>query len=116
VPEQYIDESAFRIARTVLKFETAPDPVSEYPRSLIGCNEHISLAMEAAEKSMVLMQNNGSVLPLDKTKIKTVLEVGVLGDKTRAAFYAGYGLNLTQNYNVPGEIINELKVPSNQGN
>ena len=59
VPEKYVDESAFRVARTVLKFETAPDPVSEYPKSLIGCKEHISLALEAAEKSMVLMQNNG---------------------------------------------------------
>ena len=80
VPEQYIDESAFCIARTVLKFETASDPVSEYPKSMIGCKEHISLALEAAEKSMVLMQNNRSVLPLDKTKIKKVLVAGKLAN------------------------------------
>jgi beta-glucosidase len=80
VPEEYIDESACRIARTVLKFETAPDPVSGYPQSLIGCKEHISLALEAAEKSMVLLQNNESVLPLDKTKIITVLVVGELAN------------------------------------
>ena len=80
VQEKYIDESAFRIARTVLKFETTPDPVSEYPKSIIGGREHISLALEAAEKSMVLMQNNQSVLPFDKTKIKKVLVVGKLAN------------------------------------
>jgi beta-glucosidase len=78
VPEKYIDESAFRITRTVLKFETAPDPVSEYPKSIIGCKEHVDLALEAAEKSIVLMQNNHSVLPFDKTKIKKILVVGKL--------------------------------------
>jgi beta-glucosidase len=78
VPEQNIDESAFRVARTVLKYETAPDPVAEYPKSMIGCKEHISLALEAAEKSIVLMQNNQSVLPFDKNIIKKVLVVGKL--------------------------------------
>jgi beta-glucosidase len=64
----------------VLKFETTPDPISEYPKSMIGSKEHISLALEAAEKSIVLMQNNGSVLPFDKTKIKKVLVVGKLAN------------------------------------
>jgi beta-glucosidase len=80
VPEKYIDESAFRIARTVLKFETAPDPLPEYPQSLIGSKGHITLAMEAAEKSIVLLKNDGSVLPLDKNKTKTVLVLGALAD------------------------------------
>ncbi len=80
VSEKYLDESAFRIARTVLKFETAPDPVSEYPKSLIGSQKHIDLALEAAEKAIVLMQNNNAVLPFDKTKIKKVLVVGKLAD------------------------------------
>lgn len=80
VPMENINESAFRIARTVLKFETAPDPLPEYPSSLIGNSDHISLAREAAEKSIVLMQNKGSVLPFDKEKIKTVVVAGKLGN------------------------------------
>jgi len=78
VAEHFINESAFQIAKTVLKFETAPDPLTEYPKSLIGNNEHISLALETAEKSIVLMQNNHSVLPFDKTKIRKILVVGRL--------------------------------------
>lgn len=80
VPMENINESAFRIARTVLKFETAPDPLPEYPSSLIGNNDHISLAREAAEKSIVLMQNKGSVLPFNKEKVKTVVVAGMLGN------------------------------------
>ncbi len=80
VPLENINESAFRIVRTVLKFETAPDPLPEYPSSLVGSREHISLALEAAEESIVLMQNNGSVLPFDKTKTKTVVVAGRLGN------------------------------------
>jgi len=81
VPEEVIDESAFRVARTVLKFESTPDPQPEYPESLIGCQEHIDLALEAAEKSMVLMQNKGKVLPFEASKIKKVLVLGELAIK-----------------------------------
>ncbi len=78
VTESVIDESAFRVVRTILKFESAPDPMNEYPEELIGSSDHIALAQEAAEKSMVLMQNNGGVLPLDPAKMKDVLVVGRL--------------------------------------
>jgi beta-glucosidase len=78
VSEDVIDESAFRVARTVLKFETAPDPLSSYPADLVGNNEHIALALEAAEKSMVLMQNKKSILPLNSAETKNVLVLGKL--------------------------------------
>lgn len=81
VSEEVVDESAFRVARTILKFETAPDPLPEYPGYFIGNSEHINLALEAAEKSMVLMQNNQSVLPFDKSAMKKVLVVGELAMK-----------------------------------
>jgi beta-glucosidase len=78
VPEEVVDESAFRVARTVLKFESTPDPQPEYPESLIGCQEHIDLALEAAERSMVLMQNKQQVLPFDRSEISKVLVLGEL--------------------------------------
>ena len=56
------------------------DPRPDYPEDLIGSEEHIALALEAAEKSMVLMQNNNQVLPLDKASLKNVLVVGKLAD------------------------------------
>jgi beta-glucosidase len=80
VSEDVIDESAFRVARTVLAFESRPDPRPAYPKELIGNPEHIALAREAAEKSMVLMQNRKQVLPLDPGRVKNVLLVGKLAD------------------------------------
>jgi len=78
VSEEIIDESAFRVARTVLKFESTPDPLTGYPENLIGCQDHIDLALTAAEKSMVLMQNEQDVLPFNKSQIKKVLVLGEL--------------------------------------
>jgi len=80
VSEEVINESAFRMARTVLKFESTPDPLKEYPESLIGCQDHIDLALKAAEKSMVLMQNKQEVLPFDRSETKKVLVLGKLAN------------------------------------
>jgi beta-glucosidase len=82
--------------------------------------------LEAAEKSMVLMQNKNDVLPLDKNKMKNILVVGTLanaeniGDhgssRVRPAFVATpmqgfenlYGENLAFTY-VTGEDVEEAK-------
>jgi beta-glucosidase len=78
VAESTVDESAFRITRTILKFELAPDPVAEYSAALIGSEDHIALALEAAERSMVLMQNTDGVLPFAADELQEVLVVGRL--------------------------------------
>ena len=46
-------------------------------------DEHDALALQAAEKSMVLLKNDG-VLPLDETKIKTVAVIGPNADSKPA--------------------------------
>ncbi len=45
---------------------------------MIGNQNHIDLALEVAEKSMVLMQNKQGVLPLDRSVVKRVLVLGEL--------------------------------------
>jgi beta-glucosidase len=76
-PEAQIDEAAERIVRTLLRFTQAPDPRA-YPRTLVACPEHRALAREAAEKSMVLLKNDGHVLPFDPTAVRTVAVIGEL--------------------------------------
>lgn len=78
VAEEVVNASAQLVARTVLRFETAPDPRDGYPERLVGNDQHISLALKIAEKSMVLLQNKNNVLPLDDSKTKNVLVVGKL--------------------------------------
>ena len=46
-------------------------------------DEHAALALEAAEKSMVLLENDGS-LPLDPSKIRTVAVIGPNADSIPA--------------------------------
>jgi beta-glucosidase len=79
VPEAVIDDAAQRIVRTLLRFTQAADPQSHYPKTLVACEEHIALAREVAEKSIVLLKNEASTLPFDRHAVKTVALIGSLG-------------------------------------
>ena len=45
------------------------------PYSAVECREHVSAAIEAAEKGIVLLKNDG-ILPLNKEKLKSIAVVG----------------------------------------
>ena len=67
VAESVIDQAVLRVLRTLLVFENTPDPVT-YPKELVGNPEHIALAREAAEKSMVLIKNEGPGTPVHQER------------------------------------------------
>ena len=81
VEERIIDEAVCHIAGTVLLFTEAEDPEEEYSRRLLACPEHVALAVEAAEKAMTLVKNDGSLLPLDKKQIRKLAVLGKLADQ-----------------------------------
>ena len=67
------------------------DDKTEYdniPYDIISCKEHKAFSQECAEKSMVLLKNNG-VLPLDRSKLKTIAVIGPNAD-SRAALEGNY--------------------------
>jgi beta-glucosidase len=76
VPEQAVDESVRRILRQKIRFAHVGDP-SRYSPERVACKEHVSLALEAARKSAVLLKNEG-VLPLDRKRVKRILVAGDL--------------------------------------
>lgn len=78
VKEETIDKAALRIVRTLLAFSEGDD--KQYDRDIAGSKEHIALALEAAEKSMTLLQNKSNVLPFSKTEHKRIAVIGKLGD------------------------------------
>ena len=43
----------------------------EYMQKVTNCAAHKALALESAEKSMVLLKNDKNILPLDSNKIRT---------------------------------------------
>jgi beta-glucosidase len=79
IEETVIDAAVLHVLRTQLVFENSPDPI-EYTPGLVAHPDHIALAREAAEKSMVLIKNEGSILPFDK-QVKRVLVLGKLAAK-----------------------------------
>jgi beta-glucosidase len=72
-----IDRACRNILRTQYRFACAPDPLTEYPVELVASPGHVALAREAAEKSIVLLENNG-VLPLDRAKLRRLAVLGRL--------------------------------------
>jgi len=74
-----IDEAVGYILRTILYFETRSDPM-EYTTAVLASAEHCALARRAAAESMVLLKNEGNVLPFRKTKTDKIVVLGVLGN------------------------------------
>ncbi len=54
------------------------DKETEYDKlsyDTVSCDEHKKIALECAERSMVLLKNNG-ILPLDESSLKTIAVIG----------------------------------------
>ena len=72
-----IDRACTRILTTLYRFAAAADPLPDYPETLVACAEHRALALEAAEKSAVLLANDGA-LPFDRAKVGKLAVLGRL--------------------------------------
>lgn len=71
VEEKIIDEAAVRIVRTMTALENQlKENGKGYPESLLGCTEHIDLALRSAEEGIILLKNENEVLPIQKDKKK----------------------------------------------
>ncbi|MDO5345012.1 MAG: glycoside hydrolase family 3 C-terminal domain-containing protein [Lachnospiraceae bacterium] len=89
VTEETITEAAVRLFTT--RYLLGIMEGSEYdsiPYTEVESKEHLALSEKAAEESFVLLKNNG-ILPLDKSKLKTVGIIGPNAD-SRVALIGNY--------------------------
>jgi beta-glucosidase len=73
VPVERIDEAALCVLRQQIRFAQGRDP-RDYSLDIVGCEAHRKVAREAAEKAIVLLKNEGALLPL-----KGVEKLAVIG-------------------------------------
>ena len=80
IPEERVDEALVHLFTTRMKLglfdEKGKTPYDDIPYTAVDSKEMQNLNLKAAEKCIVLLKNEGNLLPLDKSKINTI---GVIG-------------------------------------
>jgi len=78
VPESVIDDAARRMVRLILRSGVMDG--KPMPKGALNAKAHQDLARRAAAEAMVLLKNDGDVLPLDAGSLKTVAVIGPNAD------------------------------------
>ncbi len=107
VQKQLVTEEAIRAALTRVltgrfllgEFDPpASVPWSNVPVSILEDGTHRELAREAARQSLVLLKNDGQLLPLSKSKIRSVAVIGPLAGACHLGGYSGRPTHLVSPY------------------
>jgi beta-glucosidase len=64
-------------------------PYSKISPNVINSDANRAVALKVAQESIVLLQNRGNILPLDKAKIKSIAVIGPLADRVVMNNYNG---------------------------
>jgi beta-glucosidase len=86
-----LDDAVRRVLRAKFLIGLFDNPYAnpDEAERICGSNENAQLALEAARKAMVLLKNEGNLLPLDKNKIKRIAVIGPVADQVRLGGYSG---------------------------
>jgi beta-glucosidase len=78
VPEREVDKAVERVLAAKFRLGLFDNPFvdPDYVERITNSEEHRKLALEAAQKVIVLLKNEGSLLPLDLSKLKTIAVIG----------------------------------------
>ena len=90
VPEWQIDRAVSRILAAKFRLGLFENPYvdPDYAEHTTNSAEHRDLAEKTAEKAVVLMKNEGNLLPLNLSKLKTI---AVIGPNAADVHIGGYG-------------------------
>lgn len=82
IKESLIDDKVRRILR--IMFKTHMIGGEKRPEGSLNTSSHQQTALKVAEESIVLLKNEGNLLPFNKDKIKTIAVIGENGDRANA--------------------------------
>ena len=108
-----INESCRRVLKLKFElglFENPYTDENEY-KSIINCRPHLEKALEIAQKSIILLKNNG-ILPLDGRKYKKIALIGPSSNTVRLGGYSAkpVGRQLKTVYDVLKEYLPECEI------
>ncbi len=94
IPADIINQAVARVLRTKFELGLFDNPYVDpkLAETTNGSPEHRAIALEAARKSIVLLKNDGNILPLAKT-LKTIAVIGADAEEARLGGYSGPGIN-----------------------
>lgn len=89
VSEATLDRSVARILRAKFMAGLFENPYVDPDRAeaVSNTSEHQALALEAARRAIVLLKNDGGLLPLDRAKLRTL---AVIGPNAKGVHLGGY--------------------------
>ncbi|TXT60318.1 MAG: Thermostable beta-glucosidase B [Promethearchaeota archaeon] len=118
IDEDIINEAVLRILRQKMKFAGIQDPEKYNPEN-VASEENTKVALEAAQKSIVLLKNENNLLPLKKNTLNQIAIIGKLakieniGDKGSSRVYPPYVV--TPYEGVKQEAGDELEILYSKG-
>jgi beta-glucosidase len=91
IPEEDLNKAVGRILDAKFRAGLFDHPYVDEERAVreIGNPVRSTLARHVADEAIVLLKNQGKLLPLDSTKIKTLAVIGPNGNKVRLGSYSG---------------------------
>ncbi len=90
VSEELVDSAVRCILRAKFRARVFEKPLADASRvsQLVHTPQHIDLARRVAEESVILLQNQGSLLPLDTTRLRSIAVIGPNADQVQYGDYS----------------------------
>ncbi|GGB85820.1 beta-glucosidase [Novosphingobium endophyticum] len=85
ISEEQVDGAVRRVLETKMRLGLFDDPYVDEARAELVLSDprHLDAARIAAERSAVLLKNEGGLLPLDVSKLRSVAVIGSLANSSR---------------------------------
>jgi beta-glucosidase len=92
ISEATLNDAVARVLRSKFITGLFDDPYvdPDLAEKISNCQEHRELALRAAREAIILLKNQGSLLPLDKDKFKKIAVIGPNAQDVHLGNYSGF--------------------------